>query len=96
MQEISFIDSMPLKVCHNKRLSRHKFFRGLAGREKLQAEMEKDHTRHRSNSQVDQLSTHPIDTCIFYPPVESWKYSRQKLRSFDILERQSMHQFHTS
>ena len=31
---ISFIDSMPLKVCHNKRISRHKVFKGLAGRGK--------------------------------------------------------------
>jgi len=31
---ISFIDSMPLKVCHNKRISRHKVFEGLSGRGK--------------------------------------------------------------
>ncbi len=31
---IAFIDSTPLKVCHNLRISRHKVFDGLAGRAK--------------------------------------------------------------
>lgn len=31
---ISFIDSTPLKVCHNRRISRHKVFEGLAARGK--------------------------------------------------------------
>jgi len=31
---ISFIDSLPLKVCHNRRINRHKVFKGLAGRGK--------------------------------------------------------------
>jgi hypothetical protein len=29
---ISFIDSTPLRVCHNRRIQRHKVFQGLAGR----------------------------------------------------------------
>ena len=31
---ISFIDSTPLRVCHNRRIKRHKVFDGLAGRGK--------------------------------------------------------------
>jgi len=31
---ISFIDSTPLRVCHNRRIPRHKVFAGLAGRGK--------------------------------------------------------------
>jgi hypothetical protein len=31
---ISFVDSTPLKVCHNRRIPRHKVFAGLAGRSK--------------------------------------------------------------
>jgi len=31
---ISFIDSTPITVCHNRRVSRHKVFRGLAKRSK--------------------------------------------------------------
>jgi hypothetical protein len=31
---ISFVDSTPLKVCHNRRIPRHKVFAGLAGRGK--------------------------------------------------------------
>ena len=31
---ISFIDSTPLKVCHNRRIQQHKVFAGLAGRGK--------------------------------------------------------------
>ena len=33
---ISFLDSTSLKVCHNRRISRHKVFDGLAARGKLQ------------------------------------------------------------
>lgn len=31
---ISFVDSTPIKVCHNRRISRHKVFAGLAARGK--------------------------------------------------------------
>lgn len=31
---IYFVDSTPLKACHNKRISRHKVFKGMAGRGK--------------------------------------------------------------
>jgi transposase len=31
---VSFVDSTPLRVCHNKRISRHKVFHGLAQRGK--------------------------------------------------------------
>ena len=31
---IAFVDSMPLRVCHNKRIPRHKTFKGIAERGK--------------------------------------------------------------